>query len=66
MVGAAFALFVFAVLRSGLIPVTINEGTDRYFFLALSFVAGFSERFAKDIVRTTEGQIAGSSTNEKQ
>jgi len=62
IVGAAFALFVFAVLRSGLIPVTIKEGTDKYFFLALSFVAGFSERFAKDIVKTTEGQIGASST----
>lgn len=65
VVGAAFALFVFAVLRSGLIPVTINEGTDRYFFLALSFVAGFSERFAKDIVKITERQIGGSSTEDK-
>jgi hypothetical protein len=65
VVGAAFALFVFAVLRSGLIPVTIEQGTDRYFFLALSFVAGFSERFAKDIVKTTEYQIGGSSTEDK-
>ena len=58
-VGAAFALFVLTVLRSGIIPVTINVGAGNYFFLAVSFVSGFSERFAKDIEKTAESQIVG-------
>ena len=65
VIGASFALFVFAALRAGLLPLTINEGTDRYFFMALSFVAGFSERFAKDIVKTTERQIGSSASEDK-
>ncbi len=63
VVGASFALFVFAVIQSGLIPVTIKEGTERYFLLALSFVAGFSERFARDIVSSTERQVGGTTSN---
>ena len=60
VVGASFALFVFAAFRAGLIPFTIETGADRYFFMALSFLAGFSERFAKDIAKTTEQTIGGS------
>lgn len=59
VVGMFFALFIFAALSSGLIPVTIELGKERYFFIALSFVAGFSERFARDIVTKTEQKIAG-------
>ena len=61
VVGASFALFVFAAFRAGLIPFTVEEGAERYFFMALSFVTGFSERFAKDIVKTTELKIGGPS-----
>ena len=59
MVGASFALFVFSALKAGIIPVTVNEEAELYFFMAFSFVAGFSERFAKDIVKTTERRIGG-------
>lgn len=54
IVGTAFALFIFVVLSSGLLPVAIAEEKARYFFAALSFVAGFSERFAQDVVSKTE------------
>jgi hypothetical protein len=54
IVGTAFALFIFAILSSGLLPVTIQPEKAHYFFAALSFVAGFSERFAQDVVSKTE------------
>ena len=57
VVGASFALFVFAALKAGLIPVTIESDKEMYFFMALSFVSGFSERFAKDIATKTEQKI---------
>lgn len=57
IVGSAFALFIFAVLSSGLIPVAIQTEKARYFFAALSFVAGFSERFAQDVVTKTETTV---------
>ena len=54
IVGTAFALFIFAILSSGLLPVTIQPEKAKYFFAALSFIAGFSERFAQDVVSKTE------------
>jgi len=57
IIGTAFALFIFAILSSGLIPVVIQQEKAQYFFAALSFVAGFSERFAQDVVARTEAAI---------
>ena len=60
VIGMSFALFVFAVIQAGIIPVTLGEGVERDFFaLALAFLAGFSERFAKDVVRRAEGVVGG-------
>lgn len=36
-----------------------KEGSERFFFAALSFVAGFSERFAQDVVSKTEQTVTG-------
>ena len=47
-------LGIFAILSSGLLPVTIQPEKAKYFFAALSFIAGFSERFAQDVVSKTE------------
>ncbi len=57
IVGTSFALFIFATLNSGLLPVTIQQDKMQYFFAALSFVAGFSERFAQDVVVKAESAI---------
>ncbi len=59
IVGLSFALFVFAVLKAGLIPLAIDTGKEIYFYVALSFISGFSERFAKDIETKTEEKIMG-------
>ena len=54
VIGAAFALFVFVAFESQL--VNVNEGVDHQFmYLTLGFVAGFSERFAPDLVSHLEG-----------
>jgi hypothetical protein len=61
VIGASFALFIFALIQSGLIPVTIKPGTEKYFLLALSFICGFSERLARDVVSSSGrevGQVA--------
>jgi hypothetical protein len=57
IIGTSFALFVFAVLKAALIPIKIDESVEQYFFMAISFISGFSERFASDIASTTERQI---------
>jgi hypothetical protein len=58
IIGTAFALFVFATLKAGLIPLAIDESVEGlYFFAALAFVSGFSERFAKDIAERAEQTV---------
>ena len=67
IIGVAFALFVFTVLKSQLIPVQVVTPNEFYFYTALAFVAGFSERFAKDIVARAEDALSNdqSSTAKK-
>jgi hypothetical protein len=57
IIGMAFAIFIFAILNSGILPVTIQAGKETFFFIALSFIAGFSERFAQDVAIKTEQTI---------
>jgi len=57
IVGMSFAVFVFAILEAGVIPVVIESEKETFFYMALSFVSGFSERFAKDIITKTEQTI---------
>ncbi|NOT97173.1 MAG: hypothetical protein HOP00_12820, partial [Nitrospira sp.] len=57
VVGSSFALFIFAVIKAGLIPITITPGAETYFFIALAFVSGFSERFARDVATATERKV---------
>jgi hypothetical protein len=60
VVGACFALFVLSVLQAQLLPIQIPASGpgESYFFLALSFMCGFSERLAQDLVaRLEEGLL---------
>jgi hypothetical protein len=58
-IGAVFALAVFVIVKSPLIPLEDTSKTDTYLLVALGFLAGFSERFAQDMfVRSGEG-LAG-------
>jgi hypothetical protein len=59
VVGMAFALFIFAVLKAHLLPITVTQDQEPYFFSALAFISGFSERFARDIVARTERTVHG-------
>jgi uncharacterized membrane protein len=63
IIGAAFALFVFCAFGAGLIFVNpaANEG---FLVLAFAFVAGFSERFAPDLVSSLERSVRTAPTPE--
>jgi hypothetical protein len=52
VVGAVFALFVFSALQAALIPgfEIPTEPNGIWFIVAVAFLAGFSERFAGDVV----------------
>jgi len=57
IIGMAFALFILALVKSGWVPLDIKVETENYFFMAIAFIAGFSERFARDIVSSIETKI---------
>jgi hypothetical protein len=64
----AFAIFVFSIINSGIIPVDVsaseNSPRKSHFFLAVAFNTGFSEKFAKDIAKGTEEIYRGPSEHE--
>jgi hypothetical protein len=59
-VGMTFAHLSYMVLASGLVAKPEFQDRDIYFYVSVAFVAGFSERFAKDLVERIPGSGAGS------
>lgn len=51
-VGAAFAVMIFLLLKSGLVDIGGLSSSERtiYFYSAVGFLAGFSERWARVII----------------
>lgn len=57
--GAIFALIAYALIQGGLVPVKVPTPTETlfWFVIGISFVAGFSENFAPDLVRKASTQM---------
>lgn len=50
-VGAVFGLMTFFALKSGIVALGVIDGSkSTYFYVLFAFVAGFSERFARDML----------------
>ena len=60
-IGAVFGLALYFAATSELLPVTLPEDPSQRFALltVMAFLAGFSERFAKEMLRTSEDAAAG-------
>ncbi|MEL6491726.1 MAG: hypothetical protein AAFQ95_17350 [Cyanobacteria bacterium J06621_3] len=63
-VGMSFAIFCVALVEagifSGIFDLSGRKDADRaYFYVAIAFVAGFSERLVRDVVVKTEDTLAG-------
>jgi hypothetical protein len=61
-IGAIFAVLLYFAFHGGLlhqINVPKSPGGEFAFFVAAGFLIGFSERFAKDIIRTAESAAGG-------
>ena len=59
MIGAAFALAISFAFTSGMVHLPVGDTTERNArlgILVVSFVAGFSERWAQDTLATATGQ----------
>jgi hypothetical protein len=60
VIGIAFALFIFAVLQAQILPFDFPEGPRANFeYVALAFIAGFSERLSRGVISTVEGRFLG-------
>jgi hypothetical protein len=59
IIGFFFAIFGVVVLSSGIVQIGLAEERQVYFLMATSFIAGFSERFARDIATQTESIFPG-------
>ena len=70
-VGMSFAIFCVALVEagifSGIFDLSNRKNTNRtYFYVAIAFVAGFSERLVRDVVIKTEDTIAGPNKKDDQ
>ncbi len=57
LIGASFSLFIFSLVSAGIISIDhIIKGQNKqiFFYISISFVAGFSERFARSFIKKTE------------
>jgi hypothetical protein len=60
VIGIAFALFIFSVLQAQILPFSFPEGPKANFeYVALAFIAGFSERLSRGVISTVEGKFLG-------
>jgi hypothetical protein len=61
LIGATFGLVLYALVASRILPLAVPS--DRkpgvYLFLGLAFLAGFSERFAQDMLSTASTNLGG-------
>ncbi len=50
-IGALFGLALYVLISGALIPMEVPDGDkQRYFFAGIAFLAGFSERWAQDMI----------------
>jgi hypothetical protein len=67
IVGALLALAVYVLIEGGLIPIKIpSDYHDLWFVSGISFLAGFTERFAQDaLVNTSRATFGSGGTTER-
>lgn len=59
VVGMYCALFTFALMKSGLLPLQAKSpDSELYLYMAVCFLVGFSERFAQDMLSRAEQTLS--------
>lgn len=56
MLGAVFGVVTYLALAGGLLDITRPSGSTTAYYAVFSFLAGFSERFTKVVIRDLEGR----------
>lgn len=66
-IGAIMALVIYILIVSGLLPVSIpNVATvEPFFFAGIGFLAGFSERWAQDMLVQARSRLGGGAEEEE-
>jgi hypothetical protein len=60
LIGAISGLIIYVVVQAGLVPVTPpTQAKGVYFFTAIAFLAGFSERWAQDMLGKSTAGMPG-------
>lgn len=66
IVGMSFAIFAVALIESGVFSgifrIAERQNRNVYLYMAIAFVAGFSERLVEDVVLKTENTLTGFSS----
>ena len=66
IVGMSFAIFAVALIESGVFSgvftIAKSENRNVYLYMAIAFIAGFSERLVEDVVLRTEDTLTGYSS----
>lgn len=66
IVGMSFAIFAVALIESGvfsgIFTIAKQENRNVYLYMAIAFIAGFSERLVEDVVLRTEDSLTGYSS----
>ncbi|MFP5272459.1 hypothetical protein [Coleofasciculus sp.] len=57
LVGMGFSFFILASIESGIIPIEKPVEQKEFFYIAVAFAAGFSERLVQDVLSNTEKRI---------
>jgi hypothetical protein len=58
MIGAIFGIVIAAAIFGGLVPaIEIPKGNSLGFFTAVGFLAGFNERWAQDMLKSSADQL---------
>ena len=65
-VGGVFGLATYFALKSGIVALEVGDSRSSYFYVLFAFIAGFSERFAQDMLlgptmQAATGRVRGHS-----
>jgi hypothetical protein len=68
VIGAVFALVVYVLIMSGLLPISRPTSPNElvYFVTAIAFFAGFSERWAQDMLAAGRDQVTAAMSKESR
>jgi len=57
IVGALSGVALFVLVEGNIVPLQVGEGAKNQFFAGIAFLAGFSERLAKDVFGNAAGSL---------